>query len=174
MEVPRGYTSIIQIERGDRLLTFGPFVGYYFRPVSPKNLELLSFVCFNERSFYTRDLPENSKLFEGKAILHDLEDVGFAIPEDGRINPVIFAEAPEQWLANRPEPHDEFVHFHSCYDARGPVLTGYWLKHIGQTNFVYDMGGRVEKQSILYHEVSPGVDTSFAPLMEFDRGTGRY
>lgn len=174
LEVPRGYRQIIEIEQGDRLLSFGPFVGYYFRPVTPNSLERINFICFNERSFYTRDLPANARLFEGEAILQNLEDVGFALPAENRINPVVFAKAPQQWLVKRPKPQDEFVHFHSCYDARGPVLTGYWFKHIGKARFVYDMGGRVGKQSVLYHEVTKGVDRSFAHLLEFDRGAAHY
>lgn len=174
LNVPRGYTQVIEIEQGDRLLTFGPFVGYYFSPATPDRLDRLNFICFNERSFYTRDLPENAMLFEGEAVLRNLEDVGFTIPADDRINPVMFTEAPKQWLAKRPKPQDQFVHFHSCYDSRGPELIGYWLKHIGKASFVYDMGGRVGKTSVLYHEVREGVDASFARLMEFDSGKALY
>jgi hypothetical protein len=170
LEVPRGFVSEIRVEDGDRILGFGPFVGYYFRPQNPGDLTRLEFVCFNERSFYTRDLPENAKLFEGKAVLTRLPDTGFQIPDSDRINPVFFPDAPEQWLATRPEPKDAYVHFHSCYDARGPVLTGYWIRHEGMASFTYDMGGRVGPDSPLFHEVSPGIDHDFARIIEFDHG----
>lgn len=177
VEVPRGYLSVLEIERGDRLIRFGPFAGYYFSPVrSAENpdhsdsLARLRFLCFNENSFYTRDLPENSLLFEGEALLTRLPDTGMAIPAADRINPVFFADAPEAWLQTRPEPQDAFVHFHSCYDARGPVLTGYWLSHKALAHFTYDMGGRVGPESPLYHNVSPGRDKEFAGIIEFDRG----
>jgi hypothetical protein len=169
-DVPRGYLPVIEIEIGDRLVGFGPFVGYYFKPQSPDDLRRLHFVCFNEKSFYTRDLPANEKIFEGDAVLTRLADVGFEIPADDRINPVIFSAAPAQWLQNRPEPKDEFVHFHSCYDATGPVLAGYWLRHRGTAEFTYDMGRRVGPDSPLYHRVISGTDKGFARIMEFDRG----
>lgn len=54
-DVPRGYVSEIQVEVRDRLLNFGPFVGYYFKPEAPGDFTRLTFICFNERSFYTRD-----------------------------------------------------------------------------------------------------------------------
>ncbi len=170
LDVPRGYTSTLEIEKGDRLLGFGPFVGYYFKPETLDDLSRLHFVCFNERSFYTKDVPENAKLFEGSAILTELADVNRPLPDAHRINPVYFADAPKQWLENRPEPKDAFLHFHSCYDAAGPVLTGYWVRHIGAATFTYDMGGRVGSDSPLYHPVTPGVDKAFARIIEFDRG----
>lgn len=170
LEVPRGYRQIIEIEIGDRLVSFGPFVGYYFSPAEPKDLKRLNFITFNEGSFYTRDLPENAKLFEGEAILQELAAANLIIPADDRINPVLFADIPQQWLENRPKPQDEYIHFHSCYDAQGSVTAGYWLKHVGTASFTYDMGNRVGPDSVLYHQVSPGIDKSFARLMEFDRG----
>lgn len=170
LDVPRGYTQVIELEMGDSILTFGPFVGYYFSPVHPHDMSRLNFICFNERSYYTLDLPRNSKLFEGEAVLRTLEKLNFVVPADDRMNPVIFADAPLAWLKNRPAPQDEFVHFHSTYDALGFVLAGYWIKHVGAANFTYDMGGRVGPESILYHEVSPGTDTQFARIMEFDTG----
>lgn len=173
-EVPRGYTAVIEIEIEDRLVGFGPFVGYYFKPQTPHDLRRLRFVCFNERSFYTRDLPENAKLFEGEAKLTRLADLDFELPAAERINPVYFPEAPAQWIHSRPAPRDEFVHFHSCYDARGPVLAGYWLRHEGVAAFTYDMGGRVGPDSPLYHKVQPGPDRAFARIIEFDRGPDRY
>jgi len=72
LDVPRGYTNILEFEKGGRFLTFGPFVGYYFSPFNPEDLSRLKFICFNERSFYTRDLPENTKIFEGEAVLQTL------------------------------------------------------------------------------------------------------
>ncbi|MFW6011648.1 MAG: hypothetical protein ACOC8R_01040 [Desulfosalsimonas sp.] len=171
-DVPRGYASEIQVETEDRLMNFGPFVGYYFKPENPGDFTRVKFVCFNERSFYTNDLPENAKLFEGRAVLTSLPDTGFDLPESGRINPVYFSDAPAEWLATRPEPKDEFVHFHSCYDAQGAVLAGYWIKHDAVAEFTYDMGGRVGPDSSLYHEVSPGIDRDFAKIIEFDYGPG--
>ena len=170
LDVPRGYRQVIELEMGDRLVSFGPFVGYYFYPVESNDLKKLQFFTYNERSFYTRDLPENAKLFEGEAILQELATVNFVIPADDRINPILFAEAPQQWLNNRPEPQEEYIHFHSCYDAQGSVTAGYWLKHVGTASFTYDMGNRVGPDSVLYHEVSPGIDKSFARLIEFDKG----
>ena len=170
LDVPRGYTNILEFEKGGRVLTFGPFVGYYFSPVNPEDLSRLKFICFNERSFYTRDLPENAKIFEGDAVLQMLAEVDFTVPADDRINPVVFAEAPSVWLENRPKPQGEFVHFHSAYDALGSVQAGYWIRHIGKASFTYDMGRRVGPQSVLYHQVTPGVDRKFAHIMEFDKG----
>jgi hypothetical protein len=172
-DVPRGYVSVLQIEKGDRLLGFGPFVGYYFRPESTDDLSRVHLVCFNERSFYTKDVAENAKLFEGEARLVELADLNTPLPDSDRINPVYFSDAPPQWLENRPEPKDEFLHFHSCYDAEGPVLAGYWIRHEAMATFTYDMGGRVGPDSPLYHQVEPGVDKEFARIVEFDRGPDR-
>jgi len=170
LKVPRGYLPILEIERNGRLLGFGPFVGYYFKPETRGNLQKLRFICFNERSFYTRDLPENTELFRGEAVLTRLADVDFDIPAARRINPVYFTDAPVEWTAARPEPKDEFVHFHSCYDAQGPVLAGYWIRHTASAAFTYDMGRRVGPDSSLYHPVGPGPDRAFARIIEFDRG----
>lgn len=148
----------------------GPFVGYYFKPEDPRMLNRLDFICFNERSFYTRDVPPNARIFEGTARLVILPKMDFDLPADDRINPVFAENIPEEWLATRPEPRTHFRHFHSGYDAAGPVAAGYWLEHVAVTSFVYDMGGRVGANSPLYHEVDPGVDTEFALIMEFDRG----
>lgn len=173
LQVPRGYVSTLEIHLDGGLYGFGPFVGYYFRPEDPGDLSRLSFVCFNEREFYTRERPSNGLLFEGEARLVRLPPAGAEISSDGaRIHPVFFPGAPPRWLATRPEPRDEFVHFHSCYDSQGPVLIGYWLRHEGRAAFTYDMGGRVGPGSPLYHEVSPGVDGLFPRIMEFDRGPG--
>lgn len=170
LDVPRGYGATLEIDLDGHRVGFGPFVGYYFRPVSPNDLTRLEFICLNERSFYTRDLPENARLFEGEAVLTRLPDAGRPLPDARRINPVFFPEAPEEWKNTRPAPRDEFVHFHSCYDAQGPVLTGYWVRHVGTATFTYDMGGRVGQDSPLYHDVSPGVDKGFGRIIEFDRG----
>ncbi|MFO8047525.1 MAG: hypothetical protein R6U29_00695, partial [Desulfosudaceae bacterium] len=60
LEVPRGYLAVLEIEQDGRRRGFGPFEGYYFKPDKTTDLTRLKFVCFNERSFYTRDLPENA------------------------------------------------------------------------------------------------------------------
>ncbi len=174
LEIPRGYVRVLEINMDGKLCRVGPFVGYYFKPEDPNDLSRLKFVCFNERSFYTLDLPENAKLFEGDAMLATLPETDFSLPRgEDRIQPVFFDEAPAEWLATRPEPRDEFVHFHSCYDSSGPVLRGYWLRHYGTAEFTYDMGGRVGQDSPLYHEVTKGVDKNFARIVEFDTGPER-
>ncbi len=173
LQIPRGYAPILEIDLQGKLLRVGPFVGYYFRPEDPDDLSRLKFVCFNERSFYTLDLPENAKLFEGDAVLATLPETGFSLPRgQDRIHPVFFDQAPAEWLATRPEPPDEFVHFHSCYDSAGPVLHGYWLRHFGTAEFTYDMGGRVSEGSPLYHQVRVGIDKDFPRIVEFDKGPG--
>ena len=171
-DIPRGYMAVLEIEQQGRRLTFGPFVGYYFKPDSPDDLTRLSFICFNEQQFYTLDLPENTLLYKGNAVLARLSDTGTPLPEDGRITPVFFPDAPAQWLDKRPDPTDEYIHFHSAYNAQGAVRTGYWLRHNALKSFTYDMGGRVNKQSPLYHQVVKGVDKEFANIVEFDRGPG--
>lgn len=167
---PRGYVSKIRLDHNGRRLHFGPFVGYYFKPSSSDRLDRLHFICFNERQFYTRDTPDHARLFEGEAVLTDLPPADFEIPRASRIQPVYFNEAPAAWTASRPEPGEEYLHFHSCWNAAGAVQTGYWLRHRAVTNFTYDMGGRVGSSSPLYHEVTAGVDTGFAQIIEFDHG----
>jgi hypothetical protein len=170
LHVPRGYQPVLEIASDGRLLSFGPFVGYYFKPIDPVDLTLLSVRCFNENRFYTKDLPENALLFSGEAVFVRLPDAGRPIPAKARINPVFFPDAPAAWKNTRPEPQDEFVHFHSGYDATGPALAGFWLRHVAEASFTYDMGGRVSKESPLFHRVKPGPDRAFARIIEFDRG----
>jgi len=168
---PRGYMERIEIEIGDQLYSFGPFVGYYFKPLEPGSLERLHFVCYNEGSFYSSDAGAGSLIFKGQARLRSLPLSSAEIPiAESRIVPLFFEEVPVQWLATRPEPRDEFVHFHSLYNARGAAAHGYWLKHEAQQSFTYDMGGRVGPASPLYHEVKPGTDLAFARIVEFDHG----
>jgi hypothetical protein len=170
-DVPRGYVQRLEISTKDGILSFGPFVGYYFKPYDPDDLTRLQLICFNERRFYTRDLPENAQLFTGEAVFATLPDMGEAFPSgQGRIRPVFFDEAPEAWTASRPEPRDQFVHFHSCRQDTGPVHSGYWIRHEGVASFTYDMGGRVGKESPLYHRVTPGPDRAFPKIIEFDWG----
>lgn len=169
-DVPRGYVSRLEIRLDGKVAAFGPFVGYYFQPEDPSDLGRLRFVCFNERQFYTKDLPENALLFNGEARLTVLPDTGFGVPSTERISPVFFSDAPEAWIDTRPEPSDEWLHFHSCHDAGGALLTGYWLRHVGTAEFTYDMGGRVGAESPLYHRVTKGPDRRFARIVEFDRG----
>lgn len=170
LDIPRGYLPRLEILHEGRLLGFGPFVGYYFRPEKVDDLRRLDFVCFNERRFYTRDLPANARIFEGQAVLTALPAGTHPLPAAERINPIFFSEAPEAWLATRPAPAPEFRHFHSAYDTRGPVTVGYWLRHVGTADFTYDMGGRVGPESPLHHRVAPGVDRDFPAIVEFDRG----
>lgn len=169
--VPRGYLHRLEIQVDDRVLSFGPFVGYYFKPSSGDDLSQLDFVCFNERSFYTRDLPANTLLYRGHARWQRLPDTGTAIPADGgRIVPIYFSQAPDAWWRSRPAPGDEYVHFHSAHDGRGAVYYGYWLRHTAKARFTYDMGGRVSPESPLHHRVAPGPDRQFARIIEFDHG----
>jgi hypothetical protein len=170
--IPHGYMARLEQVHEGRLIGFGPFVGYYFRPVDPKDLSRLSFVCFNENQFYSSNMPNGAKLYEGTAHLMTLPAADIAIPSQDRINPVFFSQAPEAWRNSRPEPQDEFVHFHSGYDTTGPVPTGYWIRHVAVSEFLYDMGGRVGQESPLYHQVRIGPDRDFARIIEFDRGPG--
>jgi len=171
LQVPHGYVDRLEIIRDGQRYRFGPFVGYYFRPEKPASLDRLQFVVFNERGFYTLDQPVNAQLYEGDAVLRTLPQTEFPIPAgEERIQPVFFKEAPSAWLDSRPQPRDEYLHFHSCYQETGAVLLGYWLRHSAVAAFTYDMGRRVEKDSPLHHFVRPGVDRDFAPIVEFDRG----
>ncbi len=168
--IPHGYMARLEHVHEGRLIGFGPFVGYYFRPEDPKDLSRLSFVCFNENQFYSSDMADGAKLYEGTALLVTLPPADITLPTENRINPVFFQEAPDGWRNSRPETQDEFVHFHSGYDSTGPVLTGYWIRHVAVSEFTYDMGGRVGKESPLYHRVRIGPDLNFARIIEFDRG----
>ncbi len=172
VEVPRGYTQELEIETDGRRVKFGPFVGYYFKPVTPRDLTRIDFICFNENNFYTLDLPENTRIFEGDGVLTLLPDNGTPLPSGKRITPVFFSNAPEIWQDSRPEPKEAYVHFHSGYDRRGAARLGYWLRHRALARFTYDMGGRVTPDSVLYHQAAPGIDTGFARIIEFDQGPG--
>jgi hypothetical protein len=169
--VPRGYLNRLEIQVDDRVLSFGPFVGYYFKPSSGSDLSQLDFLCFNERSFYTRDLPAGVLLFSGQARWRRLPGAETTIPAKGRrIVPVFFSKAPEAWLDSRPAPQDDYIHFHSAHDSRGAVHYGYWLRHTAKARFTYNMGERVTRDSPLYHRVEPGPDRQFARIIEFDHG----
>ena len=171
--VPHGYMARLEQVHDGRRIGVGPFVGYYFRPEDPRDLTRLQFVCFNENKFYSSDMPDGAKLYEGTAVRVTLPLSDIIIPVRDRINPEFFKEAPEAWRNTRPESQDEFVHFHSCYDGTGPVLTGYWLRHVAVSEFTYDMGGRVEKEGPMFHRVHKGPDRDFARIVEFDRGPGK-
>ncbi|PLX42790.1 MAG: hypothetical protein C0608_01625 [Deltaproteobacteria bacterium] len=174
LDLPRGVLSRLEIKVDGDLYTLGPFVGYYFRPKEAGDLTHLDLWCFNERSFYSSDMAENTLLFTGEARLVALPaGVGELPKEGGRIKPIFFDEAPKEWLETRPEPQDEFLHFHSLYDNTGAVTKGYWIRHVGEGDFTYDMGDRVSEGSPLYHRVTPGVDKYFAKIVEFDEGPGR-
>jgi hypothetical protein len=171
LKIPRGYVPVITIYHDDQRYFFGPFIGYYFRPANPDDLDRLRFVCFNERGFYTDSLPQNTLIYEGEAIFQELAGSKMDIPKQGgRIRPVFFDEASEVWLTNRPKPQAEYLHFHSCYNKQGAALLGYWLCHRALQNFTYNMGGRLPAESVLYHQVAKGVDHDFAKIIEFDMG----
>jgi len=169
--VPHGFVSTLQVVKDEHLYRFGPFMGYYFRPVQQGDYSRLEFVCFNEQGFYASDMPIGAKLFTGEALLTRLETIEGSMPDgEGRIQPVFFDDAPPAWTSNRPEPQDEFLHFHSSYDAAGATFLGYWIRHRGVDRFTYDMGGRVDRTSPLWHRVGPGPDHDFPRIIEFDSG----
>lgn len=171
LDLPNGVLSRLEVTTDGKLYSFGPFVGYYFKPAEMGKFDRLSFWCYNERGFYTSDLPENALLYTGEARLGTLKKLEDKLPGGGdRIRPVFFDQAPQEWVENRPEPKDEYLHFHSMHDRAGPVLIGYWLRHVAEETFTYDMGGRVSEGSPLYHLVTTGVDLDFARIIEFDRG----
>ena len=170
-EIPRGAMQRLIVEHQGQVFEFGPFVGYYFWPEDPKDLTRLNFACRNEKQFYTRDLPADTLLFTGQARFACLPNDAPYNPEKGRrMRPVFGDDIPKRWLEARPEPREEFLHFHSCYNARGAAACGYWLRHVAEETFTYDMGGRVGPDSVLYHQVQPGVDKDFPLIVEFDRG----
>jgi hypothetical protein len=129
---PHGYMARLEQVHDGRMIGFGSFMGYYFRPENPRDLNRLRFVCFNENRFYSSDMPDGAKLYEGMAVRVKLPQADITIPAKNRINPVFFQEAPDAWLYTRPEPQDDFVHFHSCYDGTGPVLIGGCTLGIGK------------------------------------------
>ncbi|PLX88940.1 MAG: hypothetical protein C0619_11870 [Desulfuromonas sp.] len=174
VETPRGYYSQLEFLSQGQRLSFGPFVGYYFRPENGADLTRLTFRCYNERQFYTDQLPADELLFEGEALLSSLPQVRALPRSEARIEPVFFAAAPPQWLQVRPAPQEEFVHFHSAYDFSGPSYTGYWLRHQPVRSFIYNMGGRVGEESLLYHQAVLDEPQRFPHIIEFDAGpTGR-
>lgn len=174
LEVPHGYVQRLHVLHGGRWYGFGPFIGYYFKPMDPGDLGRLRLLCFNERGFYASDAPRNALLYEGDAVLVELPEAEVSLDgEDAdRIRPLFDPHLPESWRATRPEPAEQYRHFHSCYDARGPARVGYWLRHEAKRAFTYDMGARVTSGSPLYHVVAPGPDRAFASSVEFDRGPG--
>lgn len=169
LKVPPGYQATLEVVDQGTLYGFGPFVGYYFK--AEPGLRRVKLVCFNERGFYSSDMPVNALLFKGEAVLTRLPRRKNKTQSGSqRITPVFFSEAPREWLATRPEPPEEYLHFHSAYNANGAALIGYWIRHRAVAAFTYDMGGRVDSDSPLYHHVKPGVDAAFAKIIEFDRG----
>ena len=169
-QVPRGYYAQLEFVHAGKQLSFGPFVGYYFKPLRHDDLTKLQFICFNERKFYTDQLPAGELLFTGKAILTTLPDNNPRPEPSQRINPVFFADAPQEWLATRPEPQEQYVHFHSTYDNMGATFTGYWLRHQPEKSFTYNMGGRVASDSPLFHQASSDQPQNFPRIVEFDYG----
>lgn len=170
VDTPRGFYAQLEFIYQGQQLSFGPFIGYYFRPEKGDDLTRLKFRCYNESQFYTDQLPANTLLFEGEAVLSSLPRVGALPRSDARIEPVFFAEAPPEWLQSRPVPQDQFVHFHSAYDTTGPSYTGYWLRHQPMRSFTYNMGGRVGEDSPLYHQATPDEPQRFPHIVEFDAG----
>ena len=171
-EIPRGYYARLELVADGKQLSFGPFVGYYFKPVTGDRLDRLEFVCYNERGFYTDEAARNALLFRGEARLTTLPEE-IPLPEAAdRIEPLFFAEAPAEWLATRPEPATEYVHFHSAYSPRAASHTGYWLRHEPVIAFTYNMGGRLDATSPLYHHAEPGSPERFPQIIEFDHGPG--
>jgi hypothetical protein len=170
VDIPRGYYAQLQISHDGRALTFGPFVGYYFKPASGTDITKLELLCYNERQFYTDELPADALLFKGDAILTTLPD-SHPIPDEGeRITPIFASDAPTAWLETRPEPREQFRHFHSTYNHSGAAYTGYWLRHDPVEKFTYNMGGRLSKDSPLYHQVNPESSGDFPAIIEFDSG----
>lgn len=169
-DVPRGYYEKLEIAYQGRSLTFGPFMGYYFKPTSGADTSHLKFMCYNSEQFYTDDLPSETLLFKGEAHLTTLPEVRPIADSGQRITPVFASEIPAAWLETRPPPQDEFRHFHSTYDQRGATYTGYWLRHASVETFTYNMGGRLSKDSPLYHKAKPGNSTNFPAIVEFDQG----
>jgi hypothetical protein len=170
VETPRGFYSQLEFLYHGQLLSFGPFVGYYFKPDNGDNLKQLEFRCYNERQFYTDQKPVDALLFEGVALLGTLPRVRDLPRSNARIEPVFFDQASPEWLQSRPSPQDQFVHFHSGYDETGPSYTGYWLRHQAVDSFTYNMGGRVDKSSPLYHQTEPEEPERFPHIVEFDAG----
>jgi hypothetical protein len=170
VETPRGYYSQLEFIHQGQQLSFGPFVGYYFRPDNGDDLRRLDFRCYNERQFYTDQLPADALLFEGKAVLSSLPRVRALPRSNARIEPVFFDQAPLEWLQSRPAPREQFVHFHSAYDTSGPSYSGYWLRHQPVSSFIYNMGGRVDESSPLYHHAEPDAPQRFPHIVEFDAG----
>lgn len=162
-------TDQVVFQHRGRELRFGPFVGYRFEQTEDPTT--IRFVCRNERQFYTDDLPAGTILYGGEARLVELAPANKPLPRKGRVNPLRYDEVPQPWLATRPAPVEDWRHFHSCHDTHGAVRSGYWLRHEAEAAFVYDMGGRVGPESVLYHRVEPGIDRGFAQLMEFDHGS---
>jgi len=80
--VPHGYMARLQQVRDGRLIQFGPFVGYYFRPQDPDDPSRLRFVCFNEKKFYSSDRAEGAKLYEGVAVRATLPESDVAAEKE--------------------------------------------------------------------------------------------
>ncbi len=167
---PRGYYAQLEFIHQGQGLSFGPFVGYYFKPQQGDDVTRLTFVCYNEGQFYTDQLPEDAMLYRGEAVLSTLEKVRPLPRSDQRITPLFFDDAPPAWLQQRPSPQEEYLHFHSAYDRSGAVYSGYWLRHEPVTAFSYNMGGRLSKDSPLRHQAKPGHAQNFPRIIEFDKG----
>ncbi len=170
VDTPRGYYTQLEFIYQGQQLSFGPFVGYYFRPDNGDDLTRLKFRCYNERHFYTDQLPADALLFEGQAVLTSLQRVRALPRSNARIEPVFFDQAPPEWIQSRPAPQEQFVHFHSAYNATGPSYSGYWLRHQAVSRFIYNMGGRVDDGSPLYHQAEPDAPQRFPHIVEFDAG----
>jgi hypothetical protein len=167
---PRGYYAQLEVSHRGHRLSFGPFVGYYFKPQQGDDLTRLTFLCYNEGQFYTDQLPDGALLYRGEAVLSTLARVRPLPRGKQRITPLFFADAPPAWLQQRPAPQEEYLHFHSAHDQSGAVNTGYWLRHEPATAFNYNMGGRLSQDSPLRHNAQPGEAQNFPRTIEFDKG----
>ena len=68
-------------------------------------------VCFNENRFYSSDMPDGAKLYEGTALLVTLPPTDISLPNENRSHPLFFQEAADVWRNSRPEPQDELFIF---------------------------------------------------------------
>ena len=101
-KIPRGYYATLRIVADGRQLHIGPFVGYYFKPVDPSDFSRMDFICLNERQFYTKDLPDGAKLYEGEAIQTTLpREIPLPSAQGDRMHPIFDKDIPAAWWATQ-------------------------------------------------------------------------